>query len=155
MPKFTLDQGHLVASNPVAPAGPTDEDLVARAKMGDDLAKNELLRRFAPTLKYKTNTYSRAPIPQAAIEGEAMKLLLQSVEKFSPAMGLKFKTFLEQMLKGLYRYVATNKNIARIPEHQVLQIARFNSVKDILRASKDRDPTPDEIGEAIGNLKAA
>lgn len=127
-----------------------DEELVVRAKAGDAAARNDLLRRFSTTLHYKANAYLNAPIPAAAIEGEAMKLLLQAIDKFNPGMGLKFKTLLEQMLKGLYRYVATNKNIARIPEHQVLQISRFNSVKDILRAAKDRDPTPDEIADAIG-----
>lgn len=146
MPKTILVRG----PSPSSPEGPTDEDLVARAKAGDFVAKNDLIRRFSTTIKFKSNAFSRAPMPSAAIEGEGMSLLLQAVEKFNPGMGLKFKTFLEQMLKGLYRYVATNKNIARIPEHQVMQISRYKTIKEILRASKDREPTTDEVADSIG-----
>jgi len=133
-----------------SPVGDTDEELVARAKRGDEFAKNELIRHNAVLLKMKSRAYANAPIPTAAIEGEAMKLLLYAIEQFKPSAGVKFKTFLEQVLKGLYRYTAQNKNVARIPEHQVLQISRFNNVKSILRARKDREATPDELAEELG-----
>ena len=146
MPKIIMDQGRLLAANP---QGPTDEDLVALARRGDPMAKNELLRRFSTTIRIKSSAYSKAPIPTAAIEGEAMSLLLYSIERFDPGLGLKFKTFLEQNLKGLYRYVTANKNIARISEHQALQFTRYNNAKEILQASKGREPTNDEIADSI------
>lgn len=147
MPGIILDQGRLLAGSP---QGPSDEDLVQLARRGDLAAKNELLRRFSTTIRIKSAAYSRAPLPLAAIEGEAMRLLLYSVERFDPKLGLKFKTFLEQNLKGLYRYVTANKNIARIPEHQALQVTRYLNAKSMLQASKGREPTNDEVADAIG-----
>ena len=99
--------------------------LIEAAKRGDAMAKNELIRKYKQTIKIKVAGYSRAPIPTAALEGEAMRLLLHAVNRFDPKKGVQFKTFLEQNLRGLYRYTAKTKNVARIPEHQQLQISLF------------------------------
>lgn len=134
------------------PKANTDPDLelVERAKRGDSFAKNELIRKYMPMLRIKVNAYSKAPIPYAALEGEAMKLLLYAVEKFDPKQGVQFKTFMEHNLKGLYRYSARYKNMARIPEHRALQFTRFNNIKSILSTDKGREPTNDEMADALG-----
>jgi DNA-directed RNA polymerase sigma subunit (sigma70/sigma32) len=79
-----------------------------------------------------------------------MKLLLFAAQKFQPSAGVKFKTFLDTYLKGLYRYVAKNQNVARIPEHQVREITRYKNTKEILRVQKNREPTHEEMGDALG-----
>lgn len=129
---------------------PSDEDLAARAKAGDFFARNELLRRYQTTLRIRVRGYAKAPIPEAALEGEAMKLLLFAAQKFNPKAGVKFKTFLDQYLRGLYRYTAKNQNIARIPEHQVMEITRYRNTKSLLQAQKDREPTNEEMADALG-----
>jgi DNA-directed RNA polymerase sigma subunit (sigma70/sigma32) len=127
-----------------------DLDLVRRAKRNDSLAKNALIRKYAPMLRIKVNAYSKAPIPYAALEGQAMQLLLHAVDKFDPKQGVQLKTFMEHNLKGLYRYSARHKNMARIPEHRALQYTRFTNIKSILASDKGREPSNDELGEALG-----
>ena len=134
---------------PVVKTDP-DLDLVARAKRGESMAKNLLIRKYMPMLRIKVNAYSKAPIPYAALEGEAMKLLLYAVEKFDPKAGVQFKTFMEHSLKGLYRYSARYKNMARIPEHRALQYTRFRNIKSILATDKGREPSNDEMADALG-----
>jgi len=127
-----------------------DREMVARAKKGDALAKNELIRKYLPMLRIKVNAYSKAPIPYAALEGEAMSLLLYAVERFDMKKDVQFKTFMEYNLKGLYRYAARHKNMARIPEHRALQYTRFSNIKSILATDKGREPSNDELAEALG-----
>lgn len=127
-----------------------DLELVLKAKKGDNFAKNALVRKYAPMLRIKVNAYSKAPIPYAALEGEAMRLLLYAVERFDPKSGVQFKTFMEHNLKGLYRYSAKHKNMARIPEHKHLQFTRFQNIKSILSTDKGREPTNDEMADALG-----
>lgn len=126
-----------------------EKDLLKRAKAGDPIAKNELIQRYRPMLRHKIRAYSRAPVPQAALQGEAMRLLLHAIDRYDPAKGVKFKTFLDHNLRGLYRYTARAKNVARIPEHQTLQISRFKNVKSILESKKGREPTAHEVADAL------
>lgn len=127
----------------------TENDIIRRAKAGDIAAKNDLIRRYKTLMKVKVAAYSRAPIPLAALDGQAMKILLLTIDKFDPSKGFKFKTYLEQNLRGLYRYTARAKNIARIPEHQVLQISRYGHVKSLLQTQKGREPTTDELADSL------
>lgn len=127
-----------------------DIPLILRAKQGDFSARNELLAKYRPDLDRAIRKFSRAPVPPAAVQGEAMKLLLLAADKYDPNVGVKFKTFLETQLRGLYRYVNSNKNVARVPEHRMLEMRRFQNAKSLLEAQKDREPTHPEIADFLG-----
>jgi DNA-directed RNA polymerase specialized sigma subunit len=126
-----------------------EKDLIRRAKAGDPIAKNELIQKYRPMLRHKIQAYSRAPVPMAALQGEAMRLLLHAIERFDPSKNIQFKTFLDHNLRGLYRYTSRAKNVARIPEHQTLQITTFKNVKSILESKKGREPTAYEVADAL------
>jgi len=131
-------------------AADPDLDLIKRAQRGDILARNELLRKYKPMLNRMTMAYVRAPVPSAAIQGEAMKIFMTALTRYNPRQKVLFKTFLETQLRGLYRYVNANKNVARVPEHRILQIRRFQQAKNLLFATKDREPTHDEMADHLG-----
>jgi DNA-directed RNA polymerase specialized sigma subunit len=127
-----------------------DLQLILRAKRGDFAARNELLRKYRPNIEKLIRRWTRAPVPVAAIQGEAMKLLLLAADKYDPNAGVLFKTFMETQMRGLYRYVTTHKNVARVPEHRALEIRRFQNAKSLLEARKDREPTHDEMADHLG-----
>jgi DNA-directed RNA polymerase specialized sigma subunit len=131
-------------------AADPDLNLILRAKRGDFAARNELLAKYKPNIDMLIRRWSRAPVPTAAIQGEAMKLLLLAADRYDPSSGVLFKTFMETQLRGLYRYVNAHKNVARVPEHRVLQIRRFQNAKSLLEAQKDREPTHDEMADHLG-----
>lgn len=131
--------------------GSDDENaLITSAKRGSATAKNELIRRYMPTLRQRIKVYSKAPIPQGALEGESIRLLLYAIQRYSPSKSVTFRTFLGHNLQGLYRYVNQHKNVARIPEHQVMQITRFGNTKQILAMDKGREPTREEMADSLG-----
>lgn len=127
-----------------------DLQIILKAKQGDFTARNELLRKYRFSIEKLIRRWTRAPVPVAAIQGEAMKLLLLAADKYDPNAGVLFKTFMETQMRGLYRYVTTNKNVARVPEHRALEIRRFQNAKGLLEAQKDREPTHDEMADHLG-----
>lgn len=128
----------------------TEAGLVNRAKAGDKLALNDLLRMNKDLIDIKVHNYRKAPVPGAAVEGEAFNLFLLALDKYSTASGASFRTYLEHTLRGLNRYVNSNKNIARVPENKFLRMRHFMSVRSLLQAQYGRAPTVAEISDEIG-----
>jgi DNA-directed RNA polymerase specialized sigma subunit len=127
-----------------------DSALIEAARKGDFAAKNTLLAKYQPTIGWIIRRWSRTPVPASAIQGEAMKLFLQAIDRYDPKEGVLFKTFMETQLRGLNRYVNSNKNVARVPEHRMFQIRRYQNAKSLLTAQKDREPTEDEMSDHLG-----
>ena len=128
----------------------TDFDLVRRAKAGDASAINELIRQNRDLIDIKVRNYRKAPVPGAAVEGEALNLLLLAINKYSPSSGANFRTYYEHMLRGLNRYVNSNKNIARIPENKFLRMRHYMSVRSLLQAQYGRAPQLAEMSDELG-----
>jgi len=128
----------------------TEAGLVRRAQAGDKIALNDLIRMNKDLIDVKVYNYRKAPVPGAAVEGEAFNLFLLALEKYSPASGASFRTYLEHTLRGLNRYVNSNKNIARVPENKFLRMRHFMSVRSLLQAQYGRAPTVSEISDELG-----
>lgn len=128
----------------------TDSGLVARAQAGDHVALNQLIANNRDLLDVTIAKYRKAPVPTPAIEGEVLKLFTIAVHKYSPAAGATFRTYLETVLRGTNRYVNSNKNVARIPEHRLLRIRHYETIKSLLRAQTNREPTIDELSDQLG-----
>jgi DNA-directed RNA polymerase sigma subunit (sigma70/sigma32) len=129
----------------------TDLELVRRAKVGDKLALNQLIKNHRDLLELKARyAGGRAPIPLPAVEGEAMRIVALAVTRYDPTSNASFRTFLDAHLRGLNRYVQSNKRVDRVPEHRQLQIQRFQSVKSLLQTERGREPTTQELVEALG-----
>jgi len=128
----------------------TDLGLVERAQKGDKEALNRLIRSHMDLIQMKARGFRNAPIPIAAIEGEGMRLLALAVTKFDPSQGVAFRTFLDNYLRGLYRYVNSNKRVDRAPEHRHLRFHRYEAVKGLLRVEHSREPTVAELSDALG-----
>jgi len=133
-----------------AAARDTDLGLAQRAKAGDKEALNRLIRNHKDLIQMKARGFRNAPVPIAAIEGEGIRLLAMAVTKFDPAQGVAFRTFLDNYLRGLYRYVNSNKRVDRAPEHRHLRYHRYEAVKSLLRVEYDRVPTQTELSDALG-----
>jgi DNA-directed RNA polymerase sigma subunit (sigma70/sigma32) len=128
----------------------TDTGLATRAKAGDKEALNRLVRNHKDLIQMKARGFRNAPIPLAAIEGEGIRLLAVAVTKFDPDQGVAFRTFLDNYLRGLYRYVNGNKRVDRAPEHRHLRYHRFDAVRSLLQVEHNRVPTTTELSDALG-----
>jgi DNA-directed RNA polymerase sigma subunit (sigma70/sigma32) len=127
-----------------------DAKLVADYKGGDKQALNQLIRNHMDLLIMKARRFDKAPVPYPAVLGQAMQLTAVAAKKYDPDSDVRFRTFLEHYLRGLRRYVDQNKRVDRVPEHRLLQVNRYMSQKALLQARQDREPSNQELAEALG-----
>lgn len=128
-----------------------DEDLqlVSSAKRGDQLALNQLIAKYRPIIANSASRFRSAPIPVAAVQAAGINILIEAVGSFSPGHGTTFRTHLGNMLKGLNRYVNTNKAVARIPESIQSKLVDVLPVQAELRRGLGREPSAEEIADKV------
>lgn len=105
----------------------TDEQLVARAKVGDVDATNELVRRYEATVRW---TASRYYLPAGGdtddLLQEGMIGLAKAIRDFDPAAGFRFTTFAKICVE---RNVITAIKLATRKKHLTLSTAMTGPVR--------------------------
>lgn len=125
------------------------DSLIRKAQSGDKAAMNDIIRMYQPVITRSEGRYRNAPVPSGAIYGKALELTIGAINRYEPNTGTEFSTFLEHSLKGLYRYVNSNKGFIRIPEHRHLMLQKYEAVKSLLREQKGREPSTVELADAM------
>lgn len=128
----------------------TDEQLVAKWQTSRDTAAlAELRRRTRPLVQSQVNKFRSNSVPSVVLETKADQILVESADKFRPAAGARFRTFLFGNLRRLNRFSAARSNIATIPEARTQNIGVYQRVYDGLQAQKMRPPTTAELADEL------
>ena len=115
---------------------------------GDRQDLGNLFKRVEPIIQKEVSRWASGPVARPVLNLEAKKLSLNAFKTFDPNKA-RLNTHLTNNLKGLSRIVYTHTNPARMPEHQVLKMNSFLTVRNSLEEELGRDPTTLELSENL------
>lgn len=123
----------------------------------NSMTLQNVLDRLNPLIQGEVNRWV-GTLARPALEIEAKRLAVEAIQSYNPAGGASLATHVANRLKKLSRLSYTHQNIARIPEYQTLKYHTYASTAAALQDKFGREPTHDELADALGwsksNLKA-
>jgi RNA polymerase sigma factor for flagellar operon FliA len=115
-----------------------------------DTAFGALMVQLNGPIMAAVNNYRTAPLPLVTMELEAKRLGGQAVMDWSPTGGMNLAPYVGTIVRQrLYRYVAQNQNVGRLPEEQIRRIGDLGRAIATLGERLGREPTTPEIADHL------
>jgi RNA polymerase primary sigma factor len=135
---------------------PADEvRLAKRIKRGDEEAEQQMIKANLRLVVKIAQDYSRYGLPLLDLISEGNIGLMKAVKRFDPKKGGKLSTYAAWWIKqSIKRALANQSKTIRLPAHLVDKIARMRREQHKLMEQLGREPTNEELAEAM-HLKPA
>ena len=130
--------------------------LAARILKGDEEAKQRLINANLRLVVNIAKHYVGRGMLFLDLIQEGNLGLMKAVDKFDYTKGFKFSTYATWWIRqAITRAIADQARTIRIPVHMVETINKMTRVQRQLVQDLDRDPTAEEISEAMGGELSA
>lgn len=128
-----------------------EERLLAReARAGNRDAYHQLVQANLPLVVRIASRYAHPNVPLADLIQEGNLGLLKAVERFDPERGYRFSTYAVWWIRrAILRSLVYDSRLIRLPEHVCALAARTARVVNELRRQGGREPTFEEIADAL------
>jgi RNA polymerase primary sigma factor len=127
-----------------------EEELARRAKAGDEEAMRELVRgnlRFVISVAKK---YQNRGVPLTDLIQEGNVGLMIAARKFDPDHGVKFISYAVWWIRqAIMSALAHQGRSVRVPLNRAAEISRIYRTREELKGRLGREPTAEEIAEAL------
>jgi RNA polymerase sigma-B factor len=139
---ITLDSSH----------GPPTE-LLTRARVGDEFARDRIVRMLMPLAERVARRFSGPQHPVEDLTQVAGIGVLKALERFDPTREASFTTYAHALMTGEVQRHVRDSRMVRIPRSIYEQVPAFQRAMSRLRTELGREPTREEIAEALGASK--
>ncbi|MGH4023117.1 MAG: sigma-70 family RNA polymerase sigma factor [Pseudonocardiaceae bacterium] len=139
---------HEAGEEPVEDARRRDLAMVAR---DGRRAKDHMIRANLRLVVSVAKKHAHVGLPLLDVIQEGNLGLIHAVEKFDYTKGFKFSTYATWWIRqAIDRGLASQIRTIRLPVHVVGELARFTRVERNLALRMEREPTVQELAEAVG-----
>jgi RNA polymerase primary sigma factor len=124
--------------------------LAARIKKGDETAVQTMIKANLRLVVKIARDYAQYGLPLLDLISEGNIGLIKAVRRFDPQKGGKLSTYAAWWIKqAIKRALANQSKTIRLPAHLVDKIARMRRTEHKLTEKLGRDPTVQEVAEAM------
>ena len=125
--------------------------LAKRVEAGDPAARQRLVDANLRLVVNVAKRYAAGGLPLLDLIQEGNLGLMQAVERFDWRRGYKFSTYATWWIRqAITRSLSNDSRTVRLPVHVVEALRKIRKVTPELALEMEREPTPVELGEALG-----
>ncbi len=141
---------HEVSKSPLLT--PAQEIEVARrVQQGDEAAMQELVTKNLRFVVSVAKKYQNRGLPLVDLIGEGNLGLLTAARKFDPDHGVKFISYAVWWIRqAILASIARSGRTVRVPLNRTADLSRIVRASESLRQELRRQPTAEELAEAVG-----
>lgn len=126
-------------------------ELAGRVAAGDLEARDRMVRANLGLVVSIAHRFPRYAMPLEDLVAEGNLGLIRAVEAFNPAAGVRFGTYATFWIRQAIRRALMNQaDLVRRPAHAHKLLTKWRRAKVALTRRLGREPTPEELGEALG-----
>lgn len=131
-------------------ASPSDGELFARTRQGDERAREELVERYLPLARRLARRYQRSEEPLEDLTQVASLGLLKAVDRYDAERETAFSSFAVPTILGeLRRHFRDRTWSVRVPRELQELALRVDKTVSALSSEHGRAPTVGEIAAAM------
>src|SRR6266513_2914629 len=128
--------------------------LARKVRAGDQEAMQELVKRNLRFVISVAKKYQNRGLPLTDLVGEGNVGLLTAARKFDPDQGVKFISYAVWWIRqAILAALARQGRTVRVPLNRTADLSRIVRTAEYLRQTLRREPTPEEIEDALNTLQ--
>ena len=129
-------------------------DLAVRAKQGDELAKEKIIKSNLRFVISVAKSYTGKSSQLEDLISEGNKGLIEAIESFDPTTGFKFISYaVWHIRKNILLYMQTKSRTIKIPINILCELKKYQEIENSFMNQYDREPSVDEILQLIDEKK--
>jgi RNA polymerase primary sigma factor len=130
---------------------PQEIAIARKVRTGDEEAMQELVKRNLRFVISVAKKYQNRGLPLTDLIGEGNVGLLTAARKFDPDQGVKFISYAVWWIRqAILAALARHGRTVRVPLNRTADLSKIVRSAETLRQELRREPTPEEIANAVG-----